>query len=336
MKYWAFQLVLLVVVVFRLYTHCNGHVLCCENTELSGYSGALFSNLRQKAGQRVRELLPSPHSELLLGMVMGVDAFDKLPKFTQMLRTTGTIHVVVVSGYNISLVFTFVQKLVGSVYKVRNLIMAQVVVVLYALLSGFEPPVIRACVMGSVAAWGKFYGRRVEAERLLVFSALVMLVINPAFLFSLSFQLSFLATLSLVVFTPYLEHALKHVVFVFREDFVSTVAAQVLVWPLLSYKFGSVSLVGIVVNTVCLWTVPLITTLGFVFVLGSFVPGISGVLPIVSWLVYVPLDIFTRGVEFFSRFTFLAPGFELGLNWMWFYYVWAFLMVVYLRKHLTP
>ena len=163
----------------RVYVFCEGDVFSCEDNFSYGssYAGegvaSVFTVFRVKIAQNVRKYLPSPHSELVLGMTLGVDDFRYLPRFNDVLRETGTIHVVVVSGYNISLVFGLILSIIGSQYKLRNLIIAQIGTFFYAVSSGFDPPVIRSWIMGSILAWGKFYGRSINALRVLVFSGLV-------------------------------------------------------------------------------------------------------------------------------------------------------------------
>jgi competence protein ComEC len=122
----------------------------------------LIGRFHALASQRVRQVLPSPHSELVLGMVLGVDDLSMVPKFKEALRTTGTIHVVVVSGFNISLVSSLVSRIIGQPYKVRNLIISLSSTLFYAVLSGFEPPVVRAWIMSGVIILGKHYGRKID------------------------------------------------------------------------------------------------------------------------------------------------------------------------------
>jgi competence protein ComEC len=282
----------------------------------------IISSFRLRAIRNVRKYVPSPHSELLLGVLIGINDLKSVPRFNDVVRTTGTIHVIVVSGYNITLVFNLVIKLIGSQYRSKNLITALLVTLIYAVIAGFDAPVVRAWIMGAVVAFGKYRGRNLPVVQVLVFSALVMLVVDPLFIFSLSFQLSFLATLGLVLYSALLEHVFAYIFKlknIFIEDLTSTVSAQLLVWPLISYKFEQVSLISPVVNALILWTIPLATILGGLFL---FLTYLSAVLAgVFSYIIMVPLDIFVRVSIFFSEFAFSVVSYKPSINFIIVYYV---------------
>jgi competence protein ComEC len=329
-----FNIPLILLTLFaglRLWISCGGDFEACTLQEDSKWEPKIIRDIRQAAVIRARKYFPSPVSELLLGMTIGVDFFSKVPQFKEMLLQTGTIHVVVVSGYNISLVYTLVWAFLGSFYDRTKLVIGGFVALFYAVLSGFDPPVVRSWLMGSVAYLGKFYGHSFPVLRVLIFTGLLMVAWRPPFLFSLSFQLSFLATLSLVLFSEGIERwsFVSRIPVLFREDFVATVAAQVLVWPLISLCFGRVSLISILVNSLILWTVPVATILGGAFLLFFFVGDFLS--RVFAFCVYVPLDIFVDAVRFFSKFPFAQVDLEVSLVFFVLYYLVVFVLVW--RRH---
>jgi competence protein ComEC len=259
-------------------------------------------------------------------MVLGIDALSKDPVFSQQLRTTSTIHVVVVSGFNISLVFGMVVKILGSNYRLKNLVLAQFITLFYAVFTGFEPPVIRAWVMGSIVSWGKYYGRSLDCMRVLFFAGVLMLIFDPKYLFSLSYQLSFMASLGLIAFGSIFQ-ALK-----FPDDFGSTLSAQLSVWPLISGAFGTTSLVGIFVNPLILWTVPIATILGSIFTAVLLVNGVLA--QVLALAVYPFLDIFIKLVEFFSGIGWGNVNFKISPVGSVSYYGLIFLSAVFVRKRI--
>ena len=298
---------LILVLAFRVYTVCKPDLIECSVALIAKREEARagdnkLERFKNRLAERTYRYLPSPHSELLLGMTIGMDRLYEVPIFEEMLRTTGTIHVVVVSGYNITLVYNMLVGLLGSPYKKRNLVLGLAGTFIYSLLSGFDPPVVRAWLMGAVIAYGKYQGRRLVGLKVLMFTGIVLIIYNPLYLYSLSFQLSFFATLSLMLFEPFMLNRLKehkgHFSF-FVEDLSATLSAQILIWPLLSYKFGQVSLISPIVNTLILWTVPFATVVGGIFLLVSSIPLFAKGL---SWVVFYPLDIFTYLVEVFAAF----------------------------------
>ena len=334
-------LLMCVLVVFRVYACCYTSGIKCssdmlakeKSSVLPPFVNSFFSTIRSKSVETARIYLPSPHSELLLGMTVGVDELSKVPRFKQSLKDTGTIHVVVVSGFNISLVLGIVFGVVGSPYRWRNLIVANFVTLFYALLCGFEPPIIRAWIMGSIASLGKYYGRVIDCEKLLIFSGLVMSLINPLYLYSLSFQLSFLATLGLVEYGNFFSNLIYKIIpakFALMDDLCSTLSAQVLVWPLISFSFGNVSVISPLVNTLVLWTVPVATILGMVFlVIGGICPLLGRALALV---VYAPLDIFVCTTRFFSSTPLAFLSLKAGGFFLVFYYFAVLLFTVLLKS----
>lgn len=330
---------LVLLVLSRVSGFCEGDIKACAERPLE-FNNLLIiqkidpflERIRNKAIQRARKYFPSPASELLLGMTIGVDHFKKLPQFKEMLLKTGTIHVVVVSGYNISLVYSLMAALLGSFYNRTKLLIGFSVALFYALLSGFDPPVIRSWIMGSIAYLGKYYGRSFPTLRVLIVSGLLMILWQPLFSFSLSFQLSFCATLSLILFSDTISKLAitSKIPEFFREDFTATVAAQILVWPLISIYFGRVSIISILVNTLVLWTVPVSTVFGGAFLLLFFVGDFLS--RILAFFVYIPLGIFANAIELFSKVSFAQVEFQFSLVGFAVYYLIVLFMKV--RKSL--
>jgi len=317
MKYYFPLLVLFVASILRVYLFCSnkGLIAQCNSQSKTEESPilAIFSKVRSSSIDMVYKIFPSPHAELLLGMVIGVDRIGDIPSFESALKRSGTTHVVVVSGFNISLVFGLVVKSLGSRYKLRNVVIAQIVTFLYSLLTGFQPPVVRAWVMGSVMAWGKYYGRAIDGLRVLIFSALVMILVSPLIVFSLSFQLSFTACLGLVCVSGIFQK------FRLPEDLSTTLSAQVFVWPLISHYFGTVSLISLVVNPLILWTVPISTVLGGLFLfVGVFSLGLA---KLVALSVYPFLNFFVEAVYKSGNFKFAGFPYKMSLPALVMYYI---------------
>jgi len=334
-KTLVIYIALSLAILARLYNVCEKDLYTCggagEERESSGVIEVPFIRKFRSNMIKVSDAhLPSPHSELVLGMSIGIDRFYELPIFKRMLRDTGTIHVVVVSGYNVTLVYSTIIKLLGTPYKSRNIVIAIAGTLFFAVVAGFEPPVVRAWVMGSIIAAGKFYGRKIDAMKVLLFTGMLLILFNPKYVYSLSFQLSFLATLSLIMFESSVSSKIKKIFKgdnVFVDDLSATLSAQALIWPFLSYKFGQISLISPLVNALVLWTVPLATMIGAIFlILGSLSRVLGAVL---GFLVYLPLDFFVHFVEYFSRFTKLVLDVEVSLSFLIVYYI--FMIGIYVR-----
>ncbi len=322
-------MLLLIALLIRVNKVCEGDLATCQGAGEADWkdrqektnSLSRLEKFRERTVSLARKNLPSPHSELLLGMTVGIDKLYEVPKFKKMLRDTGTIHVVVVSGYNVTLVYNAIMKILGTPYKLKNMALAVTGTLVFAIVSGFEPPVVRAWIMGSIIAFGKFYGRKIDAVSVLLFTGAILALIDPSYIYNLSFQLSFLATLSLILFEASISSMLKgllKVQNVIIEDLSATLSAQMLIWPFLSYKFGQISLLSPVVNALILWTVPISTMAGSIFLALSALSGVLG--SFLAVLVYLPLDFFVLMIEYFSKFNKFVLNAQVSLLFLVVYY----------------
>jgi len=335
-KTLVLYLILISILIIRVEKTCEGDLYYCQGISEMDHSPRVtelerLESFRLAMIDLTRKNLPSPHSELLLGMTIGIDRLYEIPKFKTMLRDTGTIHVVVVSGYNVTLVYNAIIKMIGSPYKTRNILFALLGTFAFAVVSGFEPPVVRAWLMGSMISLSKFYGRKINALSVLLVTGLILAIFNPAYIYNLSFQLSFLATLSLIMFESKVSARLGNIFKsknIFVDDLSATISAQVLIWPYLSFKFEQVSLISPLVNALVLWTVPLATVVGSVFLVLGSLSGFLGAL--FAKLVYLPLDFFVVIIEFFSKFEGLVMNRKISLGFLLIYYLGA--SIYYLKK----
>ncbi|KKW24817.1 MAG: ComEC/Rec2-related protein [candidate division Kazan bacterium GW2011_GWC1_52_13] len=259
---------------------------------------AFLSSLRESIIVLVREALPEPQASLLLGMILGVKS--GFPQdFYEALRITGTLHVVVVSGFNITVIINTLARFFSFLPLKPRFLITFLFITAFVLLVGVNPPVIRAALMGSIALLGTVLGRQRDALRILLLSSVVMLLFQPSWLVELSFQLSFLATLGLIVGQPVLDRVIPGAKgMLLREDFITTASAQLLVWPLIAYHFGQVSLLSPIINALILWVVPLLTYMGLVTITIGLLINKFTLLIMLPNRVF--LDFFVEVVKLFS------------------------------------
>lgn len=201
-------------------------------------------------------------------------------------RETGIIHIVVLSGYNVMLVVAFVMYVLGYFLSVRLRVIAGIIAIIsFALLVGLSATVVRASIMASILLIAQATGRLYLVLRVLLFAGFVMLLFNPLLLiYDVGFQLSFLATLGLILLAPILEQYFSKVPSFagMRLFLTATIATQIAVLPLLLYQIGQLSAVAIVVNLLVLPMVP-------VAMLLTFATGMFGFVSYnLAWLVAFP------------------------------------------------
>lgn len=265
------------------------------NVKLISHNSAtgLFYNLRKKIISFYNYNLPQPASSLVSGMVLG--SKSALPQdFWDDLKRSGTAHVVVASGMNVSLVAGFVLSVLTSFLKRGRATLISIAFVwVYCFMVGFEAPIVRAGIMGSMMLLSQNLGKLYYAGRVLILSALFMIIIKPVWIYDLGFILSFVATLSLMVFTPFFEKRLRFVPKPLNEGLVTSLSAQVGVAPILFATFGNFSLFSPIVNALVLWTVPLITIIcGVGGILALIVPLLGKLVlfisyPLIYWFILI-------------------------------------------------
>jgi competence protein ComEC len=226
----------------------------------------------------IREVTPYPQSTILTGMVLGDGR--KIPRvISEAFRNTSTIHLLVVSGQNLSLLAGFLLSFTPLFGRKKTVVMIFCVILYYSIVTGFQVPVVRAGIMASLAYGGILLGRMRHTWWTLLATAGLMLLYNPNWIMSISFQLSFLATFGVVVISPYFVALLSKIPDFIRQDLAVSLAAQLMTMPIIAYNFGQISLVGILANCLILWTTPLIMISGLIVMgVGLFSPFIAQIL----------------------------------------------------------
>jgi len=261
----------------------------------------------------IADVLPMPQSGVLAGMLLG-DKSGIPTALNGQFRAVGVSHIIVISGWNIAilagLVTAFFLPIAG---RRRALWIALATVVAYVFLVGADPPVVRAAIMGSLTLVALLAGRQALALNSLALAALAMTVLRPYALWDLGFQLSFAATTSLILFAPPLlesSHALLRkwggagrlwLTRLIDETLVVTLAAQVLVIPLLIYHVGQLSPLMLPANVLIVPFVPAMLGLGALATLGGAIwlplghilgwltwPFLAGMIRLVEWLASLP------------------------------------------------
>lgn len=254
--------------------------------------GFLYNFRRELLGF-YQKSLPQPHSALIAGVTIGSKS-NLGNDFWEALKKTGTAHVVVASGMNVTLVAKFlIATIVVFLPRKRAIPLALAGVWGYALLSGFEAPIIRAAVMGSITFASQEIGRLYYAWRALLISAFGMLFIRPEWITDVGFILSFAATASLMLFEAKVRKFIKFVPSIIREDFSTSLAAQVGVAPVLFVTFGQFNILSPIINAVVLWTIVPMTIIGMVSgIIGLIFEQIGTLIlwlayPLTSWFILV-------------------------------------------------
>ena len=274
---------------------------------------ALFT-FKQNALEKIYNLYPDPEASLMAGILLGVEAGIP-PSVQEAFRLTGTSHIIVISGFNITIIAAlfavFFSRILG---KGKGAIVAAIGIILYTLLVGANAAVVRAALLGLLTLLGHQFGRRQVGLNSLAFTGALMAVVTPKVLWDVSFQLSFMATLGIMLYAEPLtkwfiglsSHFLpreraERLAGPVGEYFLLTLAAQVTTLPVMIYYFKRISLTSLIANPLILPAQPAVMVLGGISVLSGMIfkplgqviawtawPFIAYTIRVVEWLATIP------------------------------------------------
>ncbi len=288
-------------------------------------------SLRGRAYAFLIRSVPQPEASLLAGILLGIES-DMPANLDAAYQSTGTSHVIAISGSNIALVVLLLSALFSRLTsRLWAPVFAIAGIAIYTLLVGAQASVVRAAVMGSIALIGQSIGRGQSGAHALTFTAALMALANPLVLWDAGFQLSFAATLGLVLYASRLQAwtarllerrlpapAAQKWARPIGEYLLFSLAAQATTLPIILYHFGRLSLSALIANPLILPAQPLIMSVGGASVLtGLALPPLGRLLAAFAW----PLLAYTnRVVELLAQPAWSSagiaqPGLGFVLGW---------------------
>ena len=249
---------------------------------------SLLYKLRSFFMKNINRVIPMPESDLANGLILGArGGFDQ--DMNNDFVSTGTIHIIALSGYNVSIVAENVMKFFSFIFsQVTSIIFGIITILLFIVMTGASATAVRAGIMATIMLLGKMTGRNYLAGRALVIAGLLMIAHNPRVLVDMSFQLSFIATAGVLFVTPKVINWFKFLPmrFKIREMVATTVAATIAVLPILLYLTGVLSLVSIPANILILLFIPIaMLFIFFTGILGFISPLLSIPFGFISYLI---------------------------------------------------
>ncbi|MBN1897389.1 MAG: ComEC/Rec2 family competence protein [Spirochaetes bacterium] len=249
---------------------------------------------------------------------------------------TGTIHILAISGLHVGIITLILLSITGffAIPDKIRLIIILLLLIIYNHIIGYRVPAIRSTVMFFSMLVCLFFDRDRNYLNSLFLAAFFILLLDPQSLKSLSFQLSFLATAGIIIFTPCIENIFKKsrlysvkVVRYFLKLISASIAAQILIFPLLLFHFKMFAYSAVLANMIAIPSMTLILALaiaGYIFfhLMGFF----SAVLGSINNLL---IALMTYGLE---QFHFIKPlSFYIRMEFFLFYFL---LVVIIFHKRL--
>lgn len=260
----------------------------------------------------VDRVLPEPHAGLLAGLLFGTKTSLSRELYEALVRS-GTLHIIALSGMNISIMSRLLQGGLSWVVSRRISSLLTIGMIGWFLwFVGPSPSIVRAAIMGSISVLAVVFGRQYWPLFTWVLAVGGMLLINPSWLADISFQLSVLATLGIILFGNSSEierHSRSGWGVLYqsvREDLHLTLAAQVFTIPLIWVYFQRISFVGPITNLLIGWVIGPLTGLGWMTVLVGWLHLPLG--QALGWFDWVALEYIVRTVYFASGVPYGSVG----------------------------
>ena len=246
-----------------------------------------FSKLRDKLSNSLSTVLSGEELNLAQALILG-DREGLSIETNDAFANTGAMHILAVSGLHVGILMQILIRILSFfsswLNKNRATIFALIIIWIYAFVTGFSPSIVRSVIMFSLLSIASIHGKSYSDFNILAFSALVILIWKPVFLFDVGFQLTYTAMLGIFWFFPFLKkqfYSRYKLIQLLYEGTVIGIAAQITTVPLTLYyfhqfpnyfiltnlalmAFSFVVLLLALVLSVLFWLVPIKLLVGFV------------------------------------------------------------------------
>jgi competence protein ComEC len=241
---------------------------------------------RNQFAAGVREAMGEPQASLALGFVIGERS--ALPtSIDDQMKLIGLTHIVVASGYNLTILIRIARRLFANHSKYMTLLSSCVLMGGFLLVTGFSPSMVRASLVTGLAIWAWYYGRHAHPLVLILFAASVTAYINPVYIWSdIGWYLSFLAFAGVLLLAPLVQRSIfgTKEVPLLSQVAIETISAQIATLPILLFIFGKLANLSVIANVLVVPFIPFA-------MLATFIAGVIGILaPALAALVAWPAD----------------------------------------------
>ncbi|TAN69907.1 ComEC/Rec2 family competence protein [Paraclostridium sordellii 8483] len=200
-------------------------------------------------------------NSILIGEKENIDKETK-----EIFSKTGVSHILALSGLHVSILITIIGYSIGGINSFYKLILISIILCVYSIMVGQSPSIVRAIYYSLISYIGIFIFKRPDGISSLSFIGTILLINNPYIIYNMSFQLSFLATLSIIYFYGYINSKIK------IKLIALTISANILTLPMIYLYFKNISLISIISNIV---VVPFLSIIIYISILSAIILPIS-------------------------------------------------------------
>ena len=202
---------------------------------------------------------------LIKGILFGdTDSLDE--DIYEEFQHNGTAHVLAVSGLHVGILYGLYKKLNGRRKSLLSAALFCLLLALYGTATLWSVSVTRAVFLIVLMLLGNLWDRRYDIATALAVAASIIIADNPYAVMGASFQMSFLAVLSLTFFTPLLEKKVG-------SSLAVMLSVQLGLMPYMAYNFNYISFIGIVCNIPVVFMISMLVPLGIAAFLWFIVSG---------------------------------------------------------------
>lgn len=249
-----------------------------------------------------------PEGPLVSAMVLGSKAVDLPYDIRDLFVQAGLSHALAASGFQTSLILGVILQLTSRAKKATQFTLGLFSLIIFLSLAGFQAAVLRAVIMGFAALVGLLLKRKVKQLGSLLLAATLLLLFNPLWIWDLGFQLSFLATLGLIVTAPAIIERLDWVPPAIASLVAVPLAATIWTLPLQLFVFGVVPAYSLLLNIITTPFISIISIGGIISAIGALIWPEAG--SVLAGMLHYPTDWLINLVEFFSK----LPGNSLAVG----------------------
>lgn len=246
-------------------------------------------SFKKRMRGEIEKQLTLDKEAILEATILG-DTMKMSDDLKQKLSLSGLSHAIAISGAHIVLFAGIIMELLFLIgfWKREALIISIFFIFFYVVFVGAPASALRSGFMIGLIYFAQILERNTSNLRILFLAGLIILFFNPLLLkYDLGFQLSFLATLGIIVTGPIFNYWLKDIrIKWLREVLSMTISAQIFVLPILVLNFGYFSLISLISNILVFAVLPFIMILGIAFPLFGLFSSF------LSWLLAIVLSVF--------------------------------------------
>lgn len=311
----------------KIYTTLNANSTYVDIISKGELSHGML--LRVKFKERIKGILDTTlnekNSNIMNSIVLGDSSFLDDETGTRF-RELGLSHILAVSGLHIGIIYMFISKALRllSIDKRKSVVVALIIIWSYGYLIGFPASVLRSSIMFSLLSLSSLVYRRYDSINTLSLAAFLLLFIKPLWIYDVGFQLSFVATASIIILTP----RIKWLISIYSKKgakLLSTLfAVQIGLLPVLAYHFNSYAVMSLISNLILIPIFSFSLILCLVLILMSLVSINLSIL--LGFLLNVILDFTNLIIDIFYNFSFLNISLpSLGIGYILCYYLMIFI-----------